>query len=277
MKLKCSLLLSSFLLAGYGQAYVPDHSLKKAWTQELEDTQPAQRPYGLVFDLGSKRLIYIAAEPQNREKTNALIESLIEERKPQIVLLQGHVGDNIHPSKVKFKINTFKPILKGASASRPQILTHLASYGMSEKDYEMFKLLILLNQLFQFEVHSFQEVKKKALHHLKTDPNAKKLQITYEDVEKWFHDKMGQPMTERFILNGENISPKDPKLPSTNYLQKLSSYEDEVEDAAAMENLARALEEYDKVMVIRAGSKYVMERDVLHKMLGVSKPTEIIH
>ncbi|MDP4193018.1 MAG: hypothetical protein Q8858_15740 [Bacteroidota bacterium] len=202
------------LLTGYGHAYVPDHSLKQAWTQELEDRQPAKCPYGLVFDLGSKRLIYFAADHQNRERTSALIESLIEERKPQIVPLQGHVGNNIHPSKVKFKLHTFKPILKGASASRPQILNHLANYGMSEKDYEMFKFLILMNQVFQFEANSFQEVKRKALNYLKTDPNAKKLQITYEDVEKWFQDKMGRPMTEKFILDGENIAPKDPWNPS---------------------------------------------------------------
>lgn len=84
-------------------------------------------------------------------------------------------------------------------------------------------------------------------------------------------------MTEAVVLEGDLVAPKDPNLPSTTYLQKISFYEDEIEDALAMETLADALEKYDTIMIIRASSKYVMEREILHQMLNVSVPTKVVN
>lgn len=277
MKIKMGLFLFFFLIPACYGAYVPNHSLKKAWTLELEKTQPSQLPYGLIYDLGSKKLIYVATD-SNRTKSNALLESLIKNARPQVILLQGHEEKIISPSKVKFKIKNPKIILKGASASREKILENLALYGVNEKDYESYKVLNLMNQVWCFEVESPDKLKAKANAnaYLSSDPHAQKLHLTFGAIEKWFQEKMGRPLTMEVILNSENFAPKNPQLKSTTYLQKLSSYEDEIDDAAVMNNLAKALDEYKVVMIVRAGSKYVVERDVLHAMLGVEKPTKVV-
>lgn len=273
MKKKLSGIIASTLLVGCHHEYTPDHSLKMAWTPALETTQPYQPPYGLLYNTDDqKQLIYVAAVFANLTKTNAIIEALIEELKPQVVLLQGHVGNNIFPSKVNFQLKSYRPPLIGASASRQQILKHLANYGISERDYEIFKVIVFMNQIWQFEEKSYEGVMRKALHHLKTDQNAKNLNLKIKDIKQWFYEKIGSPMTEPFIMDGELVAPKDPKLPITNYLQKISFYEDEIEDTVVMENLAKYLKEYDRVMVIRAASKYVTEKAVLQKMIGVYEP-----
>jgi hypothetical protein len=275
MKIKIGVFLFFFLTpACYGE-YAPNHSLKKAWTLELEKIQPNQLPYGLIYDLGSKKLIYVAMD-SNRTKSNALLESLIKTEKPQVILLQGHEEKIVSPAKVKFKLKNPEIILKGASASREKILENLALYGINEKDYESYKVLNLMNQVWYFEVESPDKLKAKAKAYLSSDPHAQKLHLTFETIEKWFQEKMGRPLTMDVILNSENFAPKNPQLKSTTYLQKLSSYEDEIEDAIVMNNLAKALEEYKVVMIVRAGSKYVVEKDVLHGMLGVEKPTKVV-
>ncbi|MBI2708059.1 MAG: hypothetical protein HYX35_07105 [Proteobacteria bacterium] len=276
MKITISLLFSFFLTTACYGVCTPNHSLKKAWTLELEKTQPSHLPYGLIYDLGSQKVIYVAMDA-NRTKSNALLESLIKDEKPQVILLQGHEGKTVSPSKVKFKLKNNKIVLKGASASREKILENLVPYGINEKDYESYKVLSLMNQIWYFEVDSPDKLKAKANHYLKTDPYAKKLLLTFDDIERWFQEKMGRPFTMEVVLNSENFAPKNPQLKSTTYLQKMSSYEDEIEDAVVMDNLAKALEEYKTVMIVRAGSKYVVERDVLHTMLGVSKPTKIVN
>lgn len=275
MKIKLSLFLLFFLTSACYGEYVPNHSLKKAWTLELEKTQPSRLPYGLIYDLGPKKLVYVAMD-SNRTKSNALIESLIKKTKPQLILLQGHEEKIISPSKVTFKVKDLNIILKGTSASREKILENLARYGINEKDYESCKVLNLMNQVWYFEVDSPDKLKAKAKAYLGAEPHAQKLHLTFEAIEKWFQEKMGRPLTMKFILKSENFAPKSPQLKSTNYLQKLSFYEDEIEDATVMNNLATALEEYEVVMIVRAGSKYVVESDVLHAMLGVEKPTKVV-
>lgn len=73
------------------------------------------------------------------------------------------------------------------------------------------------------------------------------------------------------------MAPKDPHLKSTTYLQRLAFYEDEIDNEVVMDTLSDELDEYDTVMIIRAPSKYVIERDVLHSLFNVKQPKEIIN
>jgi hypothetical protein len=156
-------------------------------------------------------------------------------------------------------------------------LENLEEYGITEKDYVMYQLINLMNQKWQFEARTPQERQYKAIRYLSTDPDAKKFGISYKNVQDWFQQKMEMPMTEQLILDGEIVAPKDPQLMTTNYLQKIASYEDEIDDAIVMDTLAETLDDYTTIMIIRAASKYVVERDVLHEMLGVSGPIEIVN
>ncbi|MBS0271653.1 MAG: hypothetical protein JSR85_03275 [Proteobacteria bacterium] len=278
MKFKLSLLTALLPLVGCQTAYNPDHSLKKAWSQELENTQPSQIPYGLAYNVGSKKIMYVAVSMDNTKASTDLIENLIEKWKPQVVLLQGHsIEKQVKPNAVKFRLKTHTPELKGASATRDQILENLEEYGITEKDYVIYQVINLMNQKWQFEARTPQERQYKAIRYLSMNPDAKKFGISYKNIQDWFQQKMGMPMTEALILDGEIVAPKDPQLKTTNYLQKIASYEDEIDDAVVMDTLAEALDDYTRIMIIRAASKYVVERDVLHEMLGISHPTEIMN
>lgn len=277
MKFKFSALFS-LLLAGCQHDYTPDHSLKQAWTPELERSQPKNTPYGLVYKTGHKQVIYVAVDSRNRKATNTFINSFIENRKPDIVLFQGHsMQEKLTPERVNISVREHQPILKGASATREQVLGNLKKYGIIERDYVLFQTITLMNQAWLYETKTPLELQNKASHYLKTDPNAQKFGLTYQDLENWFYEKMGTPLTYQFIQNSEMIAPKDPRLTMTNYFQKIASYEDQIDDAVVMEILAQTLGEYNNVMIIRAGSKYVVERAVLHKMLNASGPTEIVN
>ncbi|MBX9786250.1 MAG: hypothetical protein K2Y08_02820 [Alphaproteobacteria bacterium] len=278
MKNKFGFFLFFLLLTACQNSYEPDHSLKQAWTNELENTQPSQIPYGLVYETGSKKLIYVAVHSAfSPAKGRALIESLIKTQKPQIILCQGHTEERVSPTAVKFKIDNPHVILTGASAPRKKIIDHLALYGVSERDYEIYSLVTLINQQWQFEINSPKDLNAKIVHYLKTTPHAKRFHLTFEDVQTWFYEKTGHPMTIEALFEGLLVAPQDPHLASTTYLQKISFYQDEIDDAVAMSALGKALENYDTVMIIRASSKYVTERAILHKMLGVSEPTKIVN
>lgn len=278
MKIKVAILLPSLLLAACHQGFVADHSLKSAWSQELEDTQPSKIPYALIYNVRGKKLIYVAAASDQRHQSNIIIESLIERNQPKVVLIQGYEeGIRVNPSKVQFQLRNYRPPLKGASASREDILDHLSGYGISERDYVIFQALNLANQRWQFETDSPQELKMRVTHYLQTDPYAKKYRLTYEDVKKWFYEKVKLPLTDEMLVDGELVAPKNPKLKSTTLLQKMSTYEDQLDDEVALDTLSDELDEQDVVMIIRAPSKFVTERQVLHKMLGVSQPSEIVN
>lgn len=276
MKSKFLALVPFLLLTACQNSYSPDLSLKTAWTVELEKTQPSEIPYGLIYETDSKTVIYVAVNSSDAVKTDALIESLIEKWKPQIVLCQGHTKDVVSPTDVRFKLHNVRPILKGASAERAQTLNHMASLGISERDFEIYLVINFMNQIWQYEVHSPEDLQNKVEHYLTTNPDAKALHITYAEIKKWFQEKTGIPMTQDAISNGTLTAPEDPEVSTTTYLQKLSFYQDEIDDAVAMETLATALRQYNTVMIIRAASKYVVEREVLHKMLGVSEPVKVV-
>lgn len=278
MKNKLGFILPFLLLTTCQNSYEPDHGLKQAWTNELENTQPSQIPYGLVYETGSKKLIYVAVHNAfGPAKGRALIESLIKTQKPQIILCQGHTEERVSPSAVSFKLDSPHVILKGASASRKKIIEHLVLYGVSERDYEIFSLVTLINQQWKFETNSPKDLKAKIIHYLKSTPHAKELHLTFEDVQTWFYEKTGHPMTAEALFEGLLVAPQDSRLTNTTYLQKLSFYQDEIDDAVAMNALGKALENYDTVMIIRASSKYVTERAIVHKMLGVSEPIKIVN
>ncbi len=278
MNLKVVTLLSGFLLVGCQSGYMADHSLKQTWSQDLEDSQPSQIPYALIYRMGSKRLIYVAAASDRRAQSNAIIESLIERDKPKVVLVQGHEeGKIVHPSKVSFYLRNHRPTLKGASASREDILNQLSGYGLTERDYVIFETLTKANQQWQFEVDSRQALTKRINHYLQTNRHAKKHKLTYSDVKTWFLDNVGTPLTFDILTDGELIAPMDPKLQTTTLLQKMSTYEDEIDDETVMDTLSDELDENSVVMIIRAPSKYVTEQKVLHNMLGVNRPSEIVN
>lgn len=278
MKLKRALLLPALLLSGCYQSYMADHTLKQAWSQDLENTQPSQIPYALVYDLASKKLIYVAATADNKKQSNAIIESLIQKWRPQVVLIQGHPAEKtLQPSEIQFHLMNHKPILKGASADRQQILENLEDYGITERDYTIYQVINLANQNWQFDAKSPQDLQGMISHFLKTDSHAKKFNLTYKDIQIWFHQNIGMPLTHEILVDGEIVAPKDPQRLSTNILQKIATYEDEIDDAIAMDALSDELDEKKVVMIIRAPSKFVTERSVLHKMIGVSKPTEIVN
>lgn len=259
-------LLPLLLLTACQNSYQPDMTLKKAWSIDLESTQqPNSLPYGLLFEHVSKKVIYIAASHMDASRTNILIEKLIKKWRPQIILCQGD----------KETQNDSKTILRGISADRAQIKNYLQNqYGIDERDYEIYSIISLANQVWQFEVKPHQSLEAKVAHHLTTDPSIRMLNLSYEDIRKWFYKKMGYPLTEKVLMEGSLTAPKDPNFMTTSYLQKISFYQDEIDDAVAMSVLAKALEDFETIMIIRAGSKYVTEREVLHKMLGT--PTELL-
>lgn len=278
VRMKClfGLLLAICISTCCQADYVADLTLKKPWTMALEDTQPAAAPYAALFDLGKQKLTYVAISPANQAKSTALIESLIQSEKPQVILVQGLVGDNVPHAKVKFKVGDAKTAVNGISCDRETVLRLISLYGVTEKDYECFKVVELMSQVWQFQEKGPNAVKAKAASYLSSDPHAKKLQLTFQDVQAWFREKMGKPFTDAVIKDCDLVAPKDPKLASTNYLQKVSSYEDEVQDGYALAALGKALDQNQRVMFIRAASKYVMERDVLFKMLEVKAPSRIV-
>ena len=277
MKFKVSALMA-LLLVGCQHDYNLDHSLKKAWAPDLENTQPSRIPYGLVYNVGNKQILYVAVNSGNKKVRNNFLNILIEKRKPDLVLFQGaSIKEKLTPERVRINVKGHQPVLKGASATREQILENLKKYGITERDYVLFQTILLMNQVWLHETKTPLELQTKAAHYLKTDPNAEKFGLTYRDLQHWFYEKMGTPLTYQLIQNSEMVAPKDPQLKTTNALQKISSYEDQIDDAIVIETLGQSLGEYNKIMIIRAGSKYVSERDVLHKMLNVSGPTEIVN
>lgn len=272
-----NLTLLPLLLLSACISYKPDLDLRQPWSPEAEFTLAIRPPYALVYDLEPQKVIYVASgTPGVQATTNALIESIIEKYKPQIVLVQGHVGDNISPSAVKFKLRYTKPVIKGISAPRCEIVDYISRYNLTERDYEIFHLLILMNQIWQYQVNSSEELKSKAMEHLKCSPHVQRLGLTFEEIKKWFKEKTGCDLTEEFIKEGNILAPMNPCLPTTTFLQKMSSYVDEIDDAVALENLGDALYDFNTIMIIRAGSKYGTEKDVLHQMMRVSKPTTVI-
>lgn len=276
---KLSVLVSiPLVLTACNIGHAPEYSLKKPWSQALEDTHPSKIPYALVYQIGSKRLIYVAAASDHRAQSNYIIESQIARLKPEVILLQGHEeGLDVHPSKVPFRLGAHRPLIKGASASREDILDHLSEKGITERDYVIYQVLLLANQRMQFVAKSTDELRKRIAHHLVSDRNTQKHKLSLKDIENWYAHKTGHSLTDDQLLDGELVAPKDPRLKTTTYLQKLAFYEDEIDDEVVLDTLSEELDEYDTVMIIRAPSKYVIERDVLHSLFNVKQPKEIIN
>lgn len=230
-------------------------------------------PFGTIYDLGERRIVYVALNPEHTMENYDLLEKLIRSQKPQVILLQGHFGEGIHRYVAKFKYRTKRIVLKDYSAARKRVVKRLAQNDISETDYECYRVICHMNHTRQYGYYKgIYNAAMAAKEYLKSNIYAKKLDIELSVVKKWFRQRTGSALSGSVIGAKDLITAKNPALPTTTFLQKIAYYEGEVEDIFALETLTRALPDYDRVMYIRHISKYKSEKPFIDKMVGVTAP-----
>ncbi|MBI3547643.1 MAG: hypothetical protein HY078_01190 [Elusimicrobia bacterium] len=277
--------------------FSPDLALVDPWSYELGSKQPFQGSYYAHFARGEKHLYYAASRHSTEWASPTLrnVRALFDKVRFDAALIEGtraELGTNpagrLAEYRADEKASTDKGFYKGsepgltailaskrgiafrgAEPSDREIHSQLFSNGYLLEDVLCFYTLRQIPQLQReraFESKSFEQVYPELMSRW-----SKRYEVTSEQLPSlarlnaWHREKTGAAFDlSTYTKDSEAVAP----LAGGTYVQRLSAEIGMIRDRFIVREIARALNDYDTVLVVFGHSHLATQRRALEAMMG---------
>lgn len=250
-----------------------------------------ERPFAVYYKNQERELCYIGADHSADidSKTFKLIQTTIEEFKPDLLILEGFeikkgfspaaLISYIHkscvtPSSQEFRCgeplyaaylahNKNIPFI-GAELDDEQIFLDLQSQGYEKNDVFGFYFTRQIPQYFnEKQIADANELPQKFDELLKCT-SVHGINLTYASYQDWLNQKMGRPVNISELMDTNLVAP----IPNGNNLQQISSKINLLRDQHILKVIFDSFSSFKRVLVIYGASHFLTQRDVFVQYFG---------
>jgi hypothetical protein len=273
--------------------FIIKQELVQKWTKKLdEDAYPYKSPFVARFTKDKKHLSFVAVKHETNisSATFKLIREELLEFEPELIIIEGAFPEDGQPpvwilkdynsNKLKsarevaekgesyytafLAIQNNIPII-GVEPSPGNAFDWLKNQDCFFDAYDLVNLGILRNFYYWKEKNKGQPVNKFFESVYLHIPDLYAENHETPDILRWYELHQGKKFNTT-TFNYDEISPLCE--PQASYLQKVSCYLKLHRDIFIASNIAKALNNHNKVMVVYGAGHYRQQRKAIEDMLG---------
>ncbi len=265
-----------------------DTKLIQEWTEEKENSEPCKKPYLVKYTNGEKTLYFVAAKhgdgPPTFNKTFQLVEGVFNKYHPDFLIVEtirtssGKSPPSAIVDAQKCIQDEFKRCNERFYSIHFALKNQIPFIG-GEPDDMVY--MTELNQKYSKEdivgwfyyLHTVRWKRRGQLDFRKTADEEKEVEqlkdrfqyeMTFDNFVAWFKRTTGREFTAAEVTS-DNLAPvKD----SRNFFQRFSYDQDPVREPHVVKTIERALNEFDRVIVVFGAGHHIMDGPVFTKSLG---------
>jgi hypothetical protein len=268
------------------------------YSYEAQKKEPFEEPYVSTYIKQQKILKFLAADHENNieSKTFKTVKALIEDFKPDMMILEGFTDDESSMSGMirhslkcekedfqKCGENTYAIILgqknnikfTPGEPSEFQIQQSLLKLGYTADDLIGFYIVRQIPQWLRQKNLKPQNIDvqiEQEGHWIQKEDFKIKADYSWKHFNDWYEKNLGKKFDLGKITT-EDTAPQISKNPT--FLNKISREVGLVRERSIVLKIESMLNNNDKVLVIYGGGHLVKERKVLRDMLGDPKDEKL--
>lgn len=282
-------LIIAFITSSCASTFVPNFSLLRDYSFELQKQEPYTIPYYSLYEKNNKVLLYIAADhtSDTESLTFKLITRAVENFKPEIVIIEGvptgKISDKYieyvkrcpkksfrncgEPSFAAYQAIERNIALEGGEPSDNDILNYITQQGYSKEDLAYFYLLrISIQWKRQKRINSknYEEELSKFIPIIEKRFNSR-VSISFNGYINWYLENSGNSF-DLSILKNNDVAP----IKNGIFSQKISHTVGIARERNILSVLSASLNNHNRVLIIYGGGHFVKSKGILEEMLGIA-------
>jgi hypothetical protein len=273
-----------------------DLSLLRAVTEEAYAEEPLEAPYVARFELGPKRLTFVATNHETGPETASArtVARAFEDDEPRMLVVESFDARPATGKKYRAHVLTLAekgcadceeseyaaclayrrgiPVLGGEPTDR-QILKELLRQKYSVEDFLGFytaRQIPIWRRLGQLEQFTLERLTDHFLEYVRKESGVE-TPFEYPDFLRWFgaHEVQRRSAAD---LTVDDTAPYGG--PETNYFQRIAFAADRRRETAIVGHIESALDRRDRVIVVYGSGHLVKQRKIWEKMFGAPKSSK---